>query len=267
MQVDMKAYAKKANSRIEHVKRHLDGGYPDMEKMVSYIIHGLGNPRACAGLLSGHAEASAMYAWFANHDLKTMKQWWYVSAKLEQLQYRMEVDTCSPEANTLHLIKPILSDHDGVIDWFAHFDDVYDMKRVENHKTSDFRAYHAIVALRGDWPRLIERCERVINDPPGASGEQKYQIDHHFFLALAQGDVTKMEEVLQQIVEPKAIRSRNDDESGYTADLISTYAVIYAKIAWQHGYQVKVDSPYVPAEWLPVAPLEHYDTHYDFLKS
>ncbi|MES2407096.1 MAG: Imm49 family immunity protein [Pseudomonadota bacterium] len=261
------AYLAKASKRIEHIQNHLEGRDEDLERKINFITHNLGDPVACVMGLSGHAEASAMYAWFANHDLKTMKQWWYVSAKLEQLQYRMEVDTFSPEANTLHLIKPILSDHDGVIDWFAHFDAIYDMKRVENHKTRDFRAYNVIMALRGDWPRLIERCERVINDPPGASDEQKYQIDHHFFLALGKGDLSKMEQVLQQIVEPKAIRSRSDDESGYTEDLISTYAVIYAKIAWRHGYQVKVDSPYVPVEWLPMAPLEHYDSHYDFLKS
>jgi hypothetical protein len=266
-QLTMKAYSKKNKERLNHIEHSLMFGYPEMGKWVNYIIHGLGNPRACAGTLASHAEASAMYAWFANHDLEAMKQWLYLSAKLEQLQYNMEVDTFSPEGKTLHLIKPLLSDHAGLIDWFAHFDAIYDMKRVENHKTSDFRAYHAILALRGDWPRLKARCEHVLSDPPGASAEQKYQIDHHFFLALARGDVGKMEDVLRQIVEPKAIRSRNDDESGYTADLISTYAVMYAKIAWRHGYQVKVDSPYIPAEWLPIEPLEYYDAHYDFLRS
>jgi hypothetical protein len=53
---------------------------------------------------------------------------------------------------------------------------------------------------------------------------------------------------------------------GYAADLISTAAVIYAKIAWHHGYEVRVDSPYIPPEWLPTEPLERYDDHYGFLK-
>jgi hypothetical protein len=40
-----------------------------------------------------------------------------------------------------------------------------------------------------------------------------------------------MNEVLGQLVTPNAIRARINDDSGYTAHLISTAAVIYAKIA------------------------------------
>lgn len=261
------AYLAKANKRIEHIRNHLDGRAEDIERKVNFITQNVGDPVACAMGLSSHAMASAMYAWFSENDLQSMKQWWYVSAKLDQFHYRIELDTLSPGGKTLGLLKPIMSDHAGVIDWFAHFDAMYDMKRVENHKAHDFWAYQTMIALRGDWSRLVERCERVMNDPPGSSREQKYQIDHHFFLALARGDISEMEEVLQQIVEPKAIRSRSDDESGYTDGLISTYAVMYAKIAWRHGYKVEVDSPYVPTEWLPIEPLEYYDDHYDFLNS
>ena len=60
--------------------------------------------------------------------------------------------------------------------------------------------------------------------------------------------------------------SRAKAESGFTEDLISTPAVIYAKIAWLHGCKVVVDTPYIPAEWLPMDPLPHYDNHYRFLK-
>ena len=160
----------------------------------------------------------------------------------------------------------IRMNNDSLIDWFAHYDQMYDMKRVESHKTHDFWAYQAVLALRGEWDRLIERCERIIADPPDASSEQKYLADHHFYLALARSDIGTMQDVLKQLVTPKAVHARSNDDSGYTADLISTAAVIYAKIAWRHGYQIKVDSPYIPAEWLPVEPLKQYDNHYSFLK-
>ena len=42
--------------------------------------------------------------------------------------------------------------------------------------------------------------------------------------------------------------------------------MIYAKIAWRSGYEVEVDLPCIPKEWLPVTPLDNYDEHYDFLK-
>lgn len=263
--MSVNAYTEKASKRLAHIKSHVDGGQSGIEIKVQNIVQARGNPRACALLLSGNAEANAMFAWFGNHDLNTMKQWCYVAAKLDQLYFQMQEDDPEWGRGFPQLLKPILSDHDVLIDWFANYDLAFDMKRVENHKTHDFWAYQAIVALRGDWPRLIERCERIIADPPGATKEQKYLLDHHFYLALAQGDIEKMQNVLQEIVSPKAINTRLDYETGYTADLISTPAVIYAKIAWRHGYKVKVASPYVPQEWLPIQPLSQYDNHYKFL--
>jgi Immunity protein 49 len=65
---------------------------------------------------------------------------------------------------------------------------------------------------------------------------------------------------------PKALASRSNDEGGFTEDLISTPAFIYAKIAWRHGYEVVVDSPFVPSEWLPISPLDRYENHYAFLE-
>ncbi|AIY41501.1 hypothetical protein LT85_2343 [Collimonas arenae] len=75
-----------------------------------------------------------------------------------------------------------------------------------------------------------------------------------------------MQEVLVQLVTPKVVHARSDSDSGYTADLISTLAVICAKNAWRHGYQVKVDSTFIPTEWIPMEPLTHYDNHYRFFK-
>jgi hypothetical protein len=74
-----------------------------------------------------------------------------------------------------------------------------------------------------------------------------------------------MEEALGALVSPKAVRARSNDDSGYTEGLVSTAAVIYAKIAWLHGHEVRVNSPYIPQEWLPNTPLERYSDHYGFL--
>ena len=70
-----------------------------------------------------------------------------------------------------------------------------------------------------------------MNDPPGAARGRKYLIDHQFDHALAKGDVSRIEDTLRQIVLPKALASRSNDESGFTEDLISTPAFIYAKFA------------------------------------
>ncbi|MFC5500080.1 Imm49 family immunity protein [Caenimonas terrae] len=86
-----------------------------------------------------------------------------------------------------------------------------------------------------------------------------------FLLALAEHDVGKMEAVLQSLVTPRSVAGRNNDESGFTEDLISKAAVIYAKIAWRDGYRLQPNSPLVPEEWLPATPLAKYSNHYGFL--
>ena len=90
-------------------------------------------------------------------------------------------------------------------------------------------------------------------------------VDHQFYAALAVGDARKMTEILNLLVTAREINRRKDFETGFTDDLISTTAVIYAKIAWHHGHELRLDSPYVPAEWLPMTPLPAYEDHYDFL--
>jgi hypothetical protein len=74
-----------------------------------------------------------------------------------------------------------------------------------------------------------------------------------------------MEDAIRQIVVPRAVSARANDECGFTEDLISTPAVIYAKIPWRHGYHVTIDSPFLPQQWLPIALLGSYGDHYAFL--
>jgi hypothetical protein len=85
-------------------------------------------------------------------------------------------------------------------------------------------------------------------------------------MALASGDVLEMESTLTELTSPISIKKRLDIESGFSEGLISTFGVIYAKIAWRHGYEVRVDTPYIPMEWLPVNPLVRYNQIYSFLK-
>ncbi|KLU26400.1 hypothetical protein EOS_09680 [Caballeronia mineralivorans PML1(12)] len=257
------SYLEARSKRLAHIEQHLNAA--DLERLIHFFKTKTGDPHACVMLLDSNATATAVVAWFRDHDLSAMKRWFYIGGNLTRMEYRMVNDTLSPGAKMLALLKPLLSDDDLLVNWFVGHSAAYDPRRVENHKTHDFWAYQATIAIQGDWQRLESRCERILADPPGASGEKKYLGDHRFYMALARGDIPAMEEAIHQIVTPKALSVRGNDESGFTKNLISTPAVIYAKIAWRHGYHVKIDSPFVPQQWLPVAPLDFYDNHYDFL--
>jgi hypothetical protein len=73
--------------------------------------------------------------------------------------------------------------------------------------------------------------------------------------------------ILTELTSPKVAKVRNSEPAlGFTERLIATHAVIYAKIAWRHGFRVKIDTPWIPAAWLPVDPLSQYVDPYGFMK-
>ncbi|MCP2089641.1 UNVERIFIED_ORG: hypothetical protein J2Y81_005728 [Paraburkholderia sediminicola] len=262
MKVD--SYTDKATLRTQHIEDHLRRGF-DVSLYVHNIENSEGSPKGSAMRLSSHAFASAMHSWFSEHDMSECKRWCYVGGRLNQFWYQMQDESLSPGTALLDLFLPLLSDCEELIQWFADYDRIFYPKRIDNHKTLDFWAYQSRLALRGEMTRLRERCERAIEDPPTASNHKKHLVDFHFYLGLANGDVEKMESSLREMTTPRAISGRKNEESGYTEDLISTPAVIYAKMAARLGYQLKLDSPYIPSEWLPVTCLDHYESPYTFL--
>lgn len=259
-------YLVAAEKRIAHIKGHLVAMESNTVGPASRNVRNrTGSPKGSAMRLSSHALACAMDSWFDKQDLARLRQWAYVAARLDKFVYQLDTEK-SQGGGMLGLLAPLLSNERSTIEWFANYDEPFYLDRVDDHRTFDHLAYQAKLALRGEWRLLAERCKRAIADPPRSSSLQKYVDDYDFYLALADGDKTGMEAALLDMVQPRKVRGRSNDDCGFTADLISTAAVIYAKIAGLHGHELRVDSPYVPAAWLANTPLERYDDHYDFLK-
>jgi hypothetical protein len=248
------------NQRLQHIEALLALDY---KGAVYNLENDLGDPVGCLMSLASHAKVNAMLSWFKDRDIEAFRQWSYLSGKLRQKWYQVEIDTINPGLKNIELLDPLISNNQDLINWFTNLDSVYDMKRVEKVNTADFFAYQSIVALRGDWDRLLARCQDVIANPP--SSLKKWQDYHYLYLALAQGDKTKMEDILQTMVAPHVTRSRCSEETGVTEGLIFSRIIIAMKIAWRHGYEVKVDSPYISMEWMPIEPLARYDNFYSFL--
>ena len=254
----------RALSRLAHTQSHLDGGF-DVPGCVFRIKTGTGDPLACAGSLSRQAYAEGINAWFAHSDLDAMKNQFFVSERLRQYRYIRKNDKMNFMLKTLDFMASLVADYEPLIAWFCNNNDIFDAKRVQSTTTADFVAYQVRLAVQGDFAQLRERCARLSARPP-AGPKKRFLLDNDFFIALTEGDKAAMEAVLHELTSPASIRRRLDSESGYSEGLISTFGVIYAKVAWRHGYEVVVDTPYIPAEWLPLKPLAHYDAHYDFLK-
>lgn len=258
-------YALSVEKGLAHVGSHLEGHQENEGLCLAHIENNTGNPEACKDGLRDLAFTSALMAWFAGHDLAQCKQQAYVAGKLERILYQKAplAGIYSPGAPFRALLMPLLSDHAQLVSWFGAFDGI-DVDRATKSGTWEFVTYQAKLALRGEWNKLGERSERFLANVPKRM--ERFAPDNRFHLALASGDVPAMEDALAEMVTSQAMRWRNEHE-GYTGWFIVREAVIYAKIAWRHGYQVVVDTPWIPAAWLPVAPLAAYHDPYPFMQA
>jgi hypothetical protein len=254
------SHSEEASKRIAHIKSHLDVGF-DLGKLVLNIETQSGNPNVCASLLSSHALAKSMFAWFDEHDLTALKQWSFVAGKLFQIEHQMKGGTSSIGGYSLRLLSPLLSDCEPLINWYSQYNPKGTLDNRDDIHTYLFLDHQVNLVLRGDWQALHDRSEKAL----ATDTTHRYLADYRFFLALAAKDISGMEQALGELTSGELFSSRKNDESGFTEDLISTPAVIYAKLAWRHGFQVKVDTPYIPQQWLPIAPLSEYCDPYEFM--
>ncbi len=263
--------AKVSSERVAHILAWRDDAIAQgtLGKCVAHIEGGTGSPSGCLRILMTYAEVFAMAAWYESHDLAALKTWLYARAKLEHIlmnpPYGEAGVLAAYENRALHGLFPLISDHPGLIDWYSKLDGRFDARRVANPKAFEFWTKQFFLALRGEWDVLVERSESIIANPPSASREKKFLIDHEFYIALARGDVDKMQSTIEELISPKVNARRIALEEGFRAGLISTPAVIYGKLAYRHGYEIVVESPYVPLEWLSIAPLAEYVDPFDFM--
>lgn len=110
--------------------------------------------------------------------------------------------------------------------------------------------------------RNIKIMERECFGPKNQNNSIQYDVN--FFKALLDRDKSRCEAILKDMVSPKIHQRRNIDQ--LLKKYVSMPALGYAKLAWILGVEVEVKSKLIPKELLPIRPLEHYETPYDFLK-
>jgi len=210
-----------------------------------------------------------MLAYFRDNDMAGMKQWAYVSAKARIM---WEHETLS-DYLTEDLLSPLISDNEEVIDWYRQFGLPYELPKSvtggdkDDPKNWMFYRYQSWLALNARWDELGERCERILAMQEQIKKDRSYLIDHRFYLALAKGDKAGMTAVLLEKVTPKERKTRQLQQSGITWDLIDSYATLFAKLAWRAGYELELDTPWIPQDWLPVKPLAKYEEPWPFMQS
>lgn len=50
------------------------------------------------------------------------------------------------------------------------------------------------------------------------------------------------------------------------SQFITRPAIGYVKLAYLKGYELNIESKYIPKDWLPIQPIEEYTIPYDYVK-
>lgn len=239
-----------------------EGRFPEA---VLYINEGKGSFSGCLRVLNIHHGDAADYAWFHDGSLEEFKRHCYVVSKLTYILSTVpEKDSFKVETDHYYAL---LSDHEPSIEWISDptVESAYLKGRVANPNAQEYRSYQMTLAVRGDFEFLGQRAEVFLANIPVK--HKKFAPDMRFYLALAQGDKAGMQNALAEIVDPKVLKKRNEgDMMSFAAHFVSPFASLYAKIARRHGYELEIDTPMIPKQWLPVKPLAQYTDPYAFME-
>jgi Immunity protein 49 len=239
-----------------------DGPIP---RGVQYINEGKGSFSGCLRGLNSFHNLKTNHAWFADHNLAEFKLQAYITSKLHYI-HCVEVEPQGLTSEEEYFFG-LFSDYEPLIRWMMGLQpsSASLVKYIHNPKDAMFRNWQMTLALRGDWQSLRERAELFLQDVPPKM--KKFAVDQHFYMALSHGDLPAMQTALEELISPKVAKIRNPVFGlAFPSEFISSYATLYAKIARRHGYEINLNTPLIPQEWLPVAALPSYEDPYEFMR-
>ena len=171
--------------------------------------------------------------------------------------------------NTNFFFMSLLSDNQKLIDYLIkHRDEIVDIS--VPYKRTDTRPFfnaNTLLALSGDWQLLKERALTFLNDEKKARSDLKRIPDHEFYVALADKNIKGMQEALDKLLDLKFAKRAAKDTLLHFDFYLQPQALMYAKIAAIHGFDLGIDSPIAPKELIDINPLAEYKIPYDFMKS
>lgn len=247
---------------------HVGGNAYVHQRAVDLLSKGEGSRSGCLRGLVSDAEAISTISYFRDHDIQLMKQWAYVAAKLQIMLQHETNEVIGIE----HLLWPLISDNEEVIEWhcvnpmfYESLDDPKKKERINSHEFARLQVQRAMIR---QWDALASDCERALAEPEAFSKILRPRlVTFAFLLALARGDKTTMKTILLDKCTPKQHSRSYQFESGLTNNFIVSYAMLYAKMAWRAGYELDLDTPWIPKEWLPVKPLDKYEDPWPFMQT
>lgn len=235
---------------------------------LEFLRTGTGSRSGCLMGLSGYCETRALLAYYGDNDLPAMKRWFFLSAKARIMWIHEVLNVISAE----DFLWALVSDNKELIDWHCANQLHYESLEKPDNKTiitsHHFARLQTNRALNHEWDALAADCRRALAQRESFKRELAPRVRiFEYWLALATGDKDTMRRYLLDLCTPKYRYRSFNFESPFSNHFIVSYATLYAKLAWRAGYELELDTPWIPRDWLPVQPLEKYEEPWPFMQS
>lgn len=258
----------------QHQKSCQDGfafyPYPtteNIEEQISAIRQPIGILGGKLSIFCSDLLIRGLHRWFKMGEPMGAKQDFYSAARASILSNKSYGDPTYSFDNVLFIL---LSDSEELIAWLSQ--DVGRLYRKDSPRKTwrnvvnepEYHKFNFFLALQKKW-ELLERRSAYALDQGCTSKFAVVHTHYPFYLALARGDVSGMRNAVLEIISPKRLHKQNQSISPLSRFYLSAWGTIFAKLAMRNGYDLEIDSPWIPRECLPVEPPINYETPYDFL--
>ncbi|WP_051919568.1 Imm49 family immunity protein [Basilea psittacipulmonis] len=240
-----------------------------LQETIDYINEKEGNPLMRMRRISNYHAAQSSLDLLLNADVKAFKKHAYIAGKLLLLS-KDDYQWAYNGINVDHFFLSIMSDSPDLIRFLIqHRDEIVSVDT--RYESDDPRPYfnaNTLLALSGEWELLKSRSQLYLQDKYKARHYRIRITDHEFYIALCDKNVDGMKDALNKLLEPKLAKRAVYDTTVWFDFYLQLQVLLYAKIAFIHGFDLGIDSPIAPKELIEYKPLksEEYVDPYDFMK-
>lgn len=159
----IKEYLDSKNAGVRNLENRVTPERVDaFEKRNQMLEAGTGIRSGCLRTLSSDCEVRAMLAYFLKGDMVALKRWAYTSSKASIMLQHETNEVIGIE----HLLWPLISDNEEVIDWYCanpmFYESLDDPKRKERINSHEFARLQVQRAMTHQWDALAADCERAL---------------------------------------------------------------------------------------------------------
>ena len=207
--------------------------------------------------LHTYSWSQALYDWFTftEPDIVQFRAYVYQSALWKYLSHRLSpgIAVYGKDCSTFHTI---LSNDENLIHWYSQYLwPAFDSMVLRQAKDPDCMCLSDEAALglqlrlvlQRDWKRVRERSLAALARPECFRRKNDLLL-WKFYLALTEGDVKTMQKLVLSLTAADARQALGNNR--FSDNAVALVAVIMAKLAYREGYELDVETPWIPTEWL-----------------